>query len=84
MLLILPACCAGLDDEALADYLFNLAMLCAEPAENELVVRPVLSLPTNSEEQQQYQQYVDCILDTIATVFVVKGCGPREKLTMIK
>ncbi|KAL4433854.1 hypothetical protein ABPG75_000295 [Micractinium tetrahymenae] len=46
----------GLDDEALADYLFNLAMLCAEPPENELVVRPVLSLPQNSEEQQQYRR----------------------------
>ncbi|KAI3434624.1 hypothetical protein D9Q98_002691 [Chlorella vulgaris] len=46
----------GLDDEALVDYLFNLAMLCAEPPENELVVRPVLSLPQNSEEQQQYRR----------------------------
>ena len=45
-----------MDDEALADYLFNLAMLCAEPPENELVVRPVLSLPQNSEEQQQYRR----------------------------
>jgi hypothetical protein len=53
-----PRACtaAGLDDEALADYLFNLAMLCAEPAENELVVRPVLSLPQNSEEQQLHRR----------------------------
>jgi hypothetical protein len=52
----LSALPAGLDDEALVDYLFNLAMLCAEPPENELVVRPVLSLPQNSEEQQQYRR----------------------------
>lgn len=51
-----PHTLPGLDDEALADYLFNLAMLCAEPPENELVVRPVLSLPQNSEEQQQYRR----------------------------
>ena len=29
-------------------------------------------------EQQHHQQYLDRILETIATVFIVKGWGPRE------
>ncbi len=78
---------SGLDDEALADYLFNLAMLCAEPPENELVVRPVLSLPQNSEEQQQYRRRqaaaaapVDAILAAMQQQQGGGGAPPQRPL----